>query len=99
MTPSQVQEPLDPIQKVQALGEKRQQLLTREARLQVVHEQATHELTRLVEEMKTHGTSPETIETDLAEAEKKATEQVQTYEKDLTDYEVVVQNAEKALET
>lgn len=99
MSLAQTLDDSDPVQKVQALGEKRQQLLTRQARLQVVQEQATLEMARLVEEMKAHGTSPETLEVDLEAAEKKATEQVQTYEKDLADYEVTIQNAEKALES
>lgn len=80
------------------LSKRRDELNSRRAKVEVLRDQALREIESLQEEMKTLGTSPATIEQDVANLEKSLQEQLVRFEHDLGVFEGELVKAEKILE-
>lgn len=83
---------------LEELKERRDKLVTRKGRLQLLKEQAERELQETEKEMKAEGTSPETIEKDEADAVAAESTALEKFKKDLDEYERQLSSAEVELQ-
>jgi chromosome segregation ATPase len=81
------------------LTKRREDLNSRQARLQYAREQAQAEKLRLVAEMQEIGTSPETITEDVAKLEQEQEQEITRVQKEFDDFERTMLDAEKSLDT
>ncbi len=88
---------LDPVKELKELSTKREDLVTRHARLRVIGEQAEKEDTELQTQLKEVGTSDETLETDLSTAMTQMTEQIAVKRQELETFEAKVKESEQLL--
>jgi len=79
------------------LTERREALSTRATKLELIHEQSEEAIKRIEEEMKTHGTSPEKIDDDLAKTDQELKTVLIEYKNHLDEYEAELNEAEEAL--
>lgn len=90
---------LDSDQKLKELQARRDDLNSRHAKMSVRAEQAAEELKRVELEMSSVGTSPATIEEDLAKAKLAETQALQLFEAALDVYEKQMIASEQTLTT
>lgn len=75
----------------------REELIRRQAAMGERHAAAQRDLTRIVAEMKTLGTSPQTIQADLAKSYEDVKKRTVEYEDSLTQLKTQLDEAEQSL--
>lgn len=84
--------------RLRLLSEKREEAVTRHARLKAIKEQAERQLIQLRQEMEALGTTPETLDQDVANAEETLAQSIQQSEEAMTELDRQITLAEQTLE-
>jgi len=83
--------------KLKKLNDKRSDLISRKAKLDVQYDNAKVERENLEKQLIDLGSTKETLDTDIANAEKELTELLYKYEEELKQVETLIGQAEGAL--
>ena len=83
--------------RLRELDTMREDLIRRQAAMGERHAAAQRDLTRIVGEMKTLGTSPQTIQADLAKSSEDVKKRTAEYETSLTQLKAQLDEAEQSL--
>jgi len=89
---------IDPVAFLKSLDEKRADLNSRHARMNLLAEQATVELKKVDQEMTALNTTPATLETDIKKGEEEEQSRLRKYAEDLAGYEQKLVEAEQAIQ-
>ena len=92
-------EPEKCLARLRELDSQREDLIRRQAAMTERHAAAQRDLTRIVNEMKAAGTSPQTIQADVAKSSEELQQQTIAYEASLVQLKNQLDEADQALTT